>query len=66
MIRYKDFVTGKQHFTRGKLKGVMTDGLGIEQLVVQRKSDRLFIPLWYLDPKGRMLAESVRQETKKT
>jgi hypothetical protein len=66
MIRYKDFVTGKQHFTRGNPEGVMTDGLGIEQLVVQRKSDRLFIPSWYLDPKGRMLAESVRQETKKT
>lgn len=57
MIRYKDFETGRKRFTRGSPCGVVRDGLGIERLVVFRKSDELYIPLYCLDVEGRKIAK---------
>jgi hypothetical protein len=62
LIRYRDFVTGKPRFTRGTPVSVITDGLGIERLVVERRSDTLFIALWCLDRDAKRLAESLRRE----
>lgn len=54
MIRYKDFDTQKQHFTRGKfVKWIRGGPLNAWMAVIKRKRSTLFIPDYCLTPESR-------------
>jgi hypothetical protein len=57
-IEYRDFMTGKKHFTRGKLIGtrVLENPLGmkVKYYIIRRKSDVLYIPEYLIIPKKKL------------
>lgn len=53
-IYYRDFETGKVHWTRGKFKGWIIGGLlKTWHVVIQRKRSVLYIPVYCLLPESR-------------
>ena len=61
-VYYKDFVTGKRHFTRARPIKAMRAGIcNTWGLVLQSKSFITFIPEYLLEPKGRAILEKKKQ-----
>lgn len=66
-LYYKDFVTGKKRFTRGKPIEAMKGGpLQAWGLVVRTRSTTMFIPGYLLEPEGKEILEEakIRKEEK--
>ena len=62
-LYYKDFVTGKRHFTQAKPTRAIKSGLmGAWGLHVESKSFAMFIPEYLLEAEGREILTSLRKE----
>lgn len=62
MICGMDSVAGKSEFTRGEPASVISDGVGLERLAVERENEILFITLYRLDLDANKIAASLRPE----
>lgn len=52
---FRDFITRKQRYTRGRFVGWVTDGIGIKRAVFRTDRTEVYVPVYLLHPESKAM-----------